>query len=60
MVNVHRQRLVVRTGQLDGDAQRIGLSGDAEEDEHLLADLGHRLAPGMVFPRLWHAEGVGP
>src|SRR5205807_330606 len=31
----------------------------SEEDEDLLADLGDRLAPGMILPGLGKAEGEG-
>src|SRR5438132_13589345 len=40
--------------QLAGDAHPG--ARQAEEDEHLLADLHHRLAPGMVLPGIWIGE----
>ena len=38
-------------------AAAIGRLIRAEEDEHLLADLRHGFAPGMVLPGFRQAEG---
>src|SRR5205823_12943179 len=51
----HRQRGIEAVGELAAHAE--GLARHAEEDEDLLSDLHHGLAPGVIFPGARIGEG---